>query len=168
VSERGDHHSPRPAGGPNGGEAARRVAQDGRSTIRRQNPTSRGRGTEGRCLGTASLHSGHLRGIGPEQGPGRILIPGDGAAGDQGAQNRPACPAMTVARHLRAVRLNDLLALRLRRTCRLVTGRSHRPRSTWPNQARLAPRRSRIAIIGHIVFGSNNFRSPNRSSLQLR
>jgi hypothetical protein len=26
----------------------------------------------------------------------------------------------------------------LRRTCRLVTGRSHRPRSTWPNQARLA------------------------------
>ena len=25
----------------------------------------------------------------------------------------------------------------LRRTCRLVTGRSHRPRSTWPNQARL-------------------------------
>jgi hypothetical protein len=26
----------------------------------------------------------------------------------------------------------------LRRTCRLVTRRSHRPRSTWPNQARLA------------------------------
>jgi hypothetical protein len=24
------------------------------------------------------------------------------------------------------------------RTCRLVTGRSHRPRSTWPDQARLA------------------------------
>jgi len=26
----------------------------------------------------------------------------------------------------------------LRRTCRLVTGRSHRPRSTWPDKARLA------------------------------
>src|ERR1035441_3854294 len=26
----------------------------------------------------------------------------------------------------------------LRRTCRLVTGRAHRPRSTWPDQARLA------------------------------
>jgi hypothetical protein len=25
----------------------------------------------------------------------------------------------------------------LRRTCRLVTGRSHRPRSTWPDQARI-------------------------------
>ena len=27
----------------------------------------------------------------PDQEPGRMLIPGDGAAGDQGAQNRPAC-----------------------------------------------------------------------------
>src|SRR6266700_7704205 len=27
---------------------------------------------------------------------------------------------------------------RLRRTCRLVTGRSHRPRSAWPDQARPA------------------------------
>ena len=35
-------------------------------------------------------------------------------------------------------RLNDLLALWSQATCRLVTGRSHRPRSTWPNQARLA------------------------------
>ena len=25
------------------------------------------------------------------------------------------------------------------RTCRLVTGRSHRPRPTWPDQARLPP-----------------------------
>jgi transcriptional regulator with XRE-family HTH domain len=68
VSEHGDHHSPRPAGGPDGAEAARRVAQAGRATIRRQNPSSRGRGTEGLCLGPASLHSGHLRGVGPEPG----------------------------------------------------------------------------------------------------
>jgi hypothetical protein len=40
---------------------------------------------------------------GPNREPGRILIPGDGAAGDQGTQNRPACPAMTATRHLRAV-----------------------------------------------------------------
>ena len=59
VSEHGDRHSPRPAGGRDGAEAARRrVAQAGRATIRRQNPSSRGRGTEGLCLGPASLHSG--------------------------------------------------------------------------------------------------------------
>ena len=40
---------------------------------------------------------------GPNRDPGRILIPGDGAAGDQGAQNRPACPAMAATRRLRAV-----------------------------------------------------------------
>jgi hypothetical protein len=76
-----------------------------------QNPSSRGRGTEGLCLGAASLRSGHLRGIGPEPEPGRILIPGDGAAGDQGAQNRPACPAMAARDACGLSRLNDLLAL---------------------------------------------------------
>jgi hypothetical protein len=40
---------------------------------------------------------------GPSREPGRILIPGDGAAGDQEAQNRPACPAMAATRCLRAV-----------------------------------------------------------------
>jgi hypothetical protein len=69
VSEHGDRRSPRPAGSRDGAEAARRrVAQAGRATIRRQNPSSRGRGTKGLCLGAASLHSGHLRGIGPEPG----------------------------------------------------------------------------------------------------
>ena len=40
---------------------------------------------------------------GPNREPGRILIPGDGAAGDQEAQNRHACPAMAAKRRLRAV-----------------------------------------------------------------
>ena len=68
-----------------------------------------GRGTEGLCLGAASLHSGHLRGIRPpNRGPGRTLIPGDGAAWDQEAQSarqwrlRNACGLS---------RFNDLLAL---------------------------------------------------------
>ena len=43
--------------------------------------------------------------------PGRILIPGDGAAGDQGAQNRPACPAMAARDACGLSRLNDFLAL---------------------------------------------------------
>jgi hypothetical protein len=75
---------------------------------------------------------------GPNREPGRILIPGDGAAGDQGAQNRPACPAMAARDACGLSRLNDLLALWSQAHPRLVTGRSNRPRSTWPNQARLA------------------------------
>jgi hypothetical protein len=65
VSEHGDRHSPRLAGGPDGAEAARRVAPGGRAATCRQNPSSRGRGADGLCLGAASLHPGHLRGIGP-------------------------------------------------------------------------------------------------------
>ena len=48
---------------------------------------------------------------GPNREPGRILIPGDGAAGDQRAQNRPACPAMAARDACGLSRLNDLLAL---------------------------------------------------------
>ena len=99
--EHGDRHSPPPRAETT--QAARRVARCGRAAMRRQNPSSRRRGTEGLCLGAGSLHSGHLRGIGPEPGPGRTLIPGDGAAGDQRAQNRPGCPAMAATRLLRAV-----------------------------------------------------------------
>jgi hypothetical protein len=146
--------------GPDGAKAARRVAQAGRAAICRQNPSSRGRGSEGLCLGAASLHPGRLRGIGPpNREPGRILIPGDGAAGDQEAQNKPACPAMAATRRLRPVpSQRTYWRYDLRRTCLLVTGRSHRPRSPWPNQARLRSWRSRTAINGHIVvFGSNNF-----------
>jgi hypothetical protein len=74
----------------------------------------------------------------PDRGPGRILIPGGGAAGDQRAQDRPACPAMAATRRLRAVPVSTTSwRYGLRRTCRLVAGRSHRPRSTWPDQDRL-------------------------------
>jgi hypothetical protein len=93
-----------PLWGPDGAEAGRR----GGSSWARNHPPLESvflrRGTEGLCLGTASLHSGHLRGIGAtNREPGRILIPGDGAAGDQGAQHRPACPAMAAMRRLRAI-----------------------------------------------------------------
>jgi len=46
----------------------------------------------------------------PNQEPGRILIPGDGAAGDQGAQNRPACAAIVATRRLRPVPSQRFLA----------------------------------------------------------
>jgi len=74
----------------------------------------------------------------PNQQPARVLIPGDGAVGDQGLRlglsaghggyaTPVACPVSTTS-----------WRYGLRRTCRLVTGQSHRPRSTWPDQARLA------------------------------
>ena len=48
---------------------------------------------------------------GPNRKLGSLLIPGDGAAGDQEAQNKPACPAMAATRCRGLSRLNDLLAL---------------------------------------------------------
>jgi hypothetical protein len=138
VSEHGDRHCPRPAGGRDGAEAARRVAQAGRATIRRRIrlPESAARKVSASvrraCIPDTYAASG------PNREPERILIPGDGAAGDQGL--RIGLPA-------RQWRLRDAAGCpvsttswryRLRRTCRLVTGRPHRPRSTWPDQARLA------------------------------
>jgi hypothetical protein len=117
VSEHGGCHSPRPAGCPDAAEAAR----PGLLELDAQPSAGRIRLSEG-AAGKVSASvrracipdCGHLRGIGPEPGTwnGRILIPGDGAAGDQGAQNRlpaclPACPparpAMAVTRRLRPV-----------------------------------------------------------------
>jgi hypothetical protein len=77
---------------------------------------------------------------GPESATWKDPDPRRRSSRGSGAQNRPACA--------RQWRLRDACGLSvsttswrygLRRTCRLVTGRSHRPRSTWPNQARLAP-----------------------------
>ena len=150
-----------------GAGASCRVAQGGRAVICRQIRLPRGarhgsslprcgeltsRASGRHRARTGNLKFGHLEGT---------LIPGDGAAGDQGAQNRrcqpgdggdamPAgCPVSTTFRRTG-----------LRRTCRLVTARSHRPRSTWPDRTGYRSSRSRTAINGHIVFGSNNFRSP--------
>ena len=70
---------------------------------------------------------------GPEPGTCKDPDPGDGAAGDQGAQNRPVCLAMAATRTPAACPVSTTSRrYGLRRTCRLVTGRSHRPRSTWP------------------------------------
>ena len=159
-------HSPRLAGGPDGVEAARRVARAGRAAICRQNPSSRGHGAEGPCLGAASLHPGHLRGIGPRTGtrkdpdPRRRSSRGSGGSeqaclpGDGGYATPAACLVSTTS-----------WRYDLRRTCRLVTGRSHRPRSTWPDQARLPLPAVTHRYKRHIVFGSNNFRSPIKCGL---
>src|SRR6266487_3406378 len=55
-------------------------------------------------------------------GSEQACLPGDG-----GCATPAGCPVSTTS-----------WRYGLRRTCRLVTGRSHRSRSTWPDQARLA------------------------------
>jgi hypothetical protein len=131
----------RPAGGPDAAEAARRVARAGRAAIRRQHPSSL-RARRGRCLpwcGELTFRT-PTRHRAPNQQPGKILIPGDGAAGDQGF--RIGLSARQLRWRLRDAcglsRLNDFLALWSQAHLPSCTGRSHRPRSTWPNQARLA------------------------------
>jgi hypothetical protein len=86
----------------------------------------------------------------PNRGTGRTLIPGDGAAGDQRAQNRPACLPGNGSYATPAGCPVSTTSWRygLRRTCRLVTSRSHRPRSTWPTRPGYRSSRSRTAING--------------------
>jgi hypothetical protein len=130
VSEHGGRHSSRPAGGPDAAEAAR----PGLLELDAQPSAGRIRLSEGAAgKVSASMRRACIpdtcAASGPNREPGRTLIPGDGAAGDQGLRigclpgnggyaTPAACPAsMTSWRY------------GLRRTCRLVTGRSHRPRS---------------------------------------
>jgi len=161
MSEHGDRHSPRPAGAPDGAEAVRRAARGGRAAICRRNPSSRGRGAEVSASVRRAYIPDTYAASGPEPGTWRDPDPRDGAAGDQRAQDRPACPAMAATRRLLGCPVSTTSwRYGLRRTCRLVTGRSHRPRSTWPNQVRLP-----LLAVTHrynraVVFGSNNFRSP--------
>jgi hypothetical protein len=149
VSEHGDCHSPWPAGTPDGAEAVRRVAQGGRAATCRQVPSSRGRGAEGLCPGAASFSfRTPPRHRAPEPGPGRTLIAGDGAAGNQRAQNRPACPAIAATQRLRAVPSQRLPGpYDLRRTCRPVTRygsiRAHRRGGECRRSARGQRRRRR-------------------------
>jgi hypothetical protein len=102
--------------------------------------SSRGRGTAGLCLGAASLHSGTYAASGPE--PGTWKDPDPRRRSSRGIRGLIICLA---ARHW----LGNVTPAGcpvsttswrygLRRTCRFVTGRSYRPRSTWSNQARLA------------------------------
>jgi hypothetical protein len=71
--------------------------------IRRQNPSSRGRRTEGACLGAAGLHSGYLRSPGLDPGTRKDPDPRRRSSRGSGPQNRPARPATAAARRMRPV-----------------------------------------------------------------
>jgi hypothetical protein len=111
VSERGDCHSPRPAGA----QTAQKQ-HAGLLKLDAQPSAARIRLPDGAVRKvTASVRRACIpdtyTASGPNREPGRIPIPGDGAAGDQGAQNRPCCPPMAGRDACGLSRLNDLLAL---------------------------------------------------------
>jgi hypothetical protein len=95
--------------GPDAAEAALGVARVGRAAIRRQDPSSL-RARRGRPLpwcGELTFRA-PARHRAPDQQPGRTLIPGGGATGDQEAlwtrlRTKPACPADSAMRRLRPV-----------------------------------------------------------------
>ncbi len=129
----------RPAGGPDASEAGRRVARAGRAAIRRQHPSSL-RPRRGRSLpwcGEFTFRT-PTRHRATNQQTRRILIPGDGAAGDQGLRIGLSARRWRLRATRGLSRLNDSLALWSQAYMLSVTGRSHRPRSAWPTRARLA------------------------------
>ena len=93
--------------GPPGPQTAQkqyaRVARGGRAAICRQNPSSEGAARKvSASVRRATFRTPpRHRAFGP--GTWKDPDPGDGAAGDQRAQNRPACPAMAATQRLRAV-----------------------------------------------------------------
>ena len=111
VSEHGDRHSPRPAGAQTAEKQHAGLlkldAQPSAARIRLPEGAARKVSASVRraCIPDTYAASG------PNREPGRILIPGDGAAGDQGAQNRPVCLAMALRDARGLSRLNDFLAL---------------------------------------------------------
>jgi hypothetical protein len=140
---------PRPAEGPDAAGAARRVARAGRAAIRRQHPSSR-RAREVSVL----VWRAHIPDTYAASGPGS-------AAGDQGAQDRLACPAMAATRRLQPVppqRPPGAMVPGTPASCnRQVTSTSiHRARP-GPDQTRLVLLVVTHRYSGHIVFGSNKF-----------
>ena len=106
-------------------EAARQVAQAGRAAIRRQHPSSL-RARRGRSLpwyGELTFRT-HTRHRAPNQQPGRILIPGDGAAGDQGLRIGLPARRWRLRDACGLSRLNDFLALWSQAHLPFVNGRS--------------------------------------------
>ena len=157
---------PRPAGGPR----RRRSSTPGCSSWTRSHPPPASVLRESAARKVSALvWRAHIpdthAASGPESEAWKDPDPRRRSSRGSGAQNRPVCPAMGATRRLRPVPVSTTSwRYGLRRTSRLVTGRSHRPRSAWPNQARLALLRSRTAKNGYLVFGLNNFRSPNRGA----
>lgn len=161
VAEHGDRCSPRLAGG----SRRRRSSTPGRSSWTRSHLPPESvfpRARHGRSLPPRRPYIPDTSAApGPEPGTwkdpdtrrrssrGAGSSESDCLPGEGGYATHTACPVATTS-----------WRYGLRRTCRLVTGRPHRPRSPWPNQARLPLLAVTHRYSRHIVFGADNFRSP--------
>jgi hypothetical protein len=140
-AELGDRHSPRPAGAQTAQKQHAGVARAGHAAIRRQHPSSRGaqhRRSLPAAQGAASSYPDTYAASGP--GPGTWKDPDPRRRSNRGS-------GAQIGLRARQDRLRDACGLSrlnaswrygLRRTRRLVAGRSPRPRSAWSDQARLA------------------------------
>ena len=120
------------------GPRRRRSSTPGYSSwTRSQHPSSRGRGTEGLCLAAASLHSGHLRGIGPRTGN----LEGSSSP----ATERPGIRRLRIGLPARQRRLRDACGLSRLNDFLALRPQAHMPScnrqvtSTWIHMAKPGP-----------------------------
>ena len=112
VSEHGDRHSPRPAGA----QTAQKQHAAGLLSWTRNHPPPESvfpRARHGRSLprcGELAFRDTYAV-SGPNREPGRTLIPGDGAAGDQGLRIGLPARQWRLRNACGLSRLNDFLAL---------------------------------------------------------
>ena len=110
--EHGDRHSPRPAKGVAEKQHAGLPELDAQPSVASSRLPE---GAAAKVSAPVQVRRAHIRTPtrhrAPNQEPGRILIPGDGAAGDQRAQNRLASAAIAATRRLRPVPSQRVLAL---------------------------------------------------------
>ena len=110
--EHGDRHSPRPAKGVAEKQHAGLPELDAQPSVAGIRLPE---GAAPKVSAPVQVRRAHIRTPtqhgSPSQQPGRILIPGDGAAGDQGPQNRPACAAIAATQRVRPVPSQRFLAL---------------------------------------------------------
>jgi hypothetical protein len=100
-----------PAESADSAEAARRVAQAGRATIRRRIRLPEGAGRKVSASVRRACVPDTYAASCPNREPGRILIPGDGAAGDQGLRIGLPARQWRLRNACGLSRLNDFLAL---------------------------------------------------------
>jgi hypothetical protein len=123
----------------------RRSSTPGCSSWTRSRPPSASVFPEGAARKvSASVRRAHIRDTYAASGPGPGTWkdpdpPATEQPGIRGAQARHVCPGNGGYAKPAACPVSTISwRYGLRRTCRLVTGGSHRPRSTWPDWTRLA------------------------------
>jgi hypothetical protein len=133
------------------------------AAICRQNPSCRGRGaarTVSAAVRRASIRDTSAA-SGPEPGTWKDPDPRRRSSRGSGGQDRPAWPAMAATRRLRPVPSQRLPGAMISGAPAILQPAGHiDPDPHGQTRPGYRSSRSRTAINAHIVFGSNNFRSP--------